>query len=149
MAEVAKLLSHFYIPGVDQAVEKELAKDWADDLAHFSPSAVKDACAEWRRYKRQRPNIADMRELCATHQRILDSKAVATLSPPKSFPAYDPGPLTQEQTNKIKLWWTAWREIGMFPFTGETMDAFKDRIRVRANQIDPNAGWRIPGEPLR
>ena len=49
---------------------------------------------------------------------------------------------------EMKAWFRAWREC--FPaFSEENLDAFKERIRSRAKELNPNVTWQIPGESLR
>ena len=45
-------------------VEQMVALDWAEDLDEFPNWAIDQAARTWRRTKKWRPSIAEMRALC-------------------------------------------------------------------------------------
>ncbi|WP_147395335.1 hypothetical protein [Azospirillum cavernae] len=49
---------------VDPAVERMVASDWAEDLGEYPQWAVDQAVRVWRRTKKWRPTIMEMRALC-------------------------------------------------------------------------------------
>ncbi|MBK1839123.1 hypothetical protein JHL17_17060 [Azospirillum sp. YIM B02556] len=64
LGRVLTLLSHFPAKGLSPEVERMMALDWAEDLGEY-PAWVLDAAARsWRRSRKWRPSIAEMRALC-------------------------------------------------------------------------------------
>ena len=61
--EIAKLLAHYYIPGLDPALEKAVARDWVRLLSEFAPEEVSKSCEKWLKTESRRPTIADIRGL--------------------------------------------------------------------------------------
>ena len=61
--EIAKLLSHYYIPGLDPAMEEAVAMDWVRLLADLKPDEVSGAADKWLKTEPRRPTIADIRAL--------------------------------------------------------------------------------------
>ena len=49
---------------LDPAVERMVASDWAEDLGEYPQWAVDQAVRVWRRTKKWRPTIVEMRALC-------------------------------------------------------------------------------------
>ncbi|WP_137107804.1 hypothetical protein [Azospirillum argentinense] len=49
---------------LDPAVERMVASDWAEDLGEYPQWAVDQAVRVWRRTKKWRPTIMEMRSLC-------------------------------------------------------------------------------------
>ena len=49
---------------LDPAVERMVASDWAEDLGEYPQWAVDQAVRVWRRTKKWRPTIMEMRALC-------------------------------------------------------------------------------------
>lgn len=49
---------------LDPAVERMVASDWAEDLGEYPQWAVDQAVRIWRRTKKWRPTIMEMRALC-------------------------------------------------------------------------------------
>jgi hypothetical protein len=64
LARVLALLSHFPMKGLSAEVEQMVALDWAEDLGEFPIWAVDQAARVWRRTRKWRPSIAEMRDLC-------------------------------------------------------------------------------------
>lgn len=64
LARVLALLSHFPAKGLTPDVEQMVALDWAEDLSEFPAWAIDQAARTWRRSKKWRPSIAEMRGLC-------------------------------------------------------------------------------------
>lgn len=64
LARVLALLSHFPMKGLSAEVEQMVALDWAEDLGEFPIWAVDQAARTWRRTRKWRPSIAEMRDLC-------------------------------------------------------------------------------------
>lgn len=64
LARVLGLLSHFPMKGLSAEVEQMVALDWAEDLGEFPIWAVDQAARTWRRTRKWRPSIAEMRDLC-------------------------------------------------------------------------------------
>lgn len=64
LARVLALLSHFPAKGLPAPVEEMVALDWADDLGEFPAWAIDQAARTWRRTRKWRPSIAEMRALC-------------------------------------------------------------------------------------
>ena len=64
LARVLALLSHYPAKGLSPEVEQMVALDWAEDLGEFPAWAVDRAARIWRRTRKWRPSIAEMRELC-------------------------------------------------------------------------------------
>ncbi len=65
LGRVLALLSHFPARGMSPEVEQAMAADWAEDLADYPLWAVEQAARQWRRTRKWRPTIAEMRDLCA------------------------------------------------------------------------------------
>lgn len=64
LARVLALLSHFPGKGLPAPVEEMVALDWADDLGEFPGWAIDQAARVWRRTRKWRPSITEMRTLC-------------------------------------------------------------------------------------
>lgn len=64
LARVLALLSHYPAKGLSPEVEQMVALDWAEDLGEFPAWAVDRAARIWRRTRKWRPSIAEMRDLC-------------------------------------------------------------------------------------
>ena len=64
LARVLALLSHYPAKGTAPEVEHLVALDWAEDLGEFPSWAVDAAARSWRRTRKWRPSIAEMRALC-------------------------------------------------------------------------------------
>ncbi|GAA4256653.1 hypothetical protein [Azospirillum formosense] len=64
LGRVLALLSHFPAKGLTPDVEQLVAMDWVEDLGEFPAWAIDDAARAWRRTKKWRPSIAEMRALC-------------------------------------------------------------------------------------
>ncbi|MDQ2105134.1 hypothetical protein [Azospirillum isscasi] len=64
LARVLALLSHYPAKGTAPEVEHLVALDWAEDLGEFPAWAVDAAARSWRRTRKWRPSIAEMRALC-------------------------------------------------------------------------------------
>lgn len=64
LALISTLLSHFWTAAEPAAVREAQLADWLADLEGYTPKAVGDACAEYRRAHTKRPTIADIRQIC-------------------------------------------------------------------------------------
>ena len=64
LGRVLALLSHFPAKGLTPDVEQMVALDWAEDLGEFPGWAIDHAARTWRRSRKWRPSIAEMRALC-------------------------------------------------------------------------------------
>ncbi|MCW2240395.1 hypothetical protein [Azospirillum canadense] len=64
LARVFALLSHFPAKGMTPDAERLVALDWAEDLGEYPAWAIDAAARAWRRTKKWRPSIAEMRALC-------------------------------------------------------------------------------------
>ncbi|HYF89513.1 hypothetical protein [Azospirillum sp.] len=64
LGRVLALLSHYPAKGLTPEVEQLVAMDWVEDLGEFSGWAIDQAARTWRRTKKWRPSIAEMRALC-------------------------------------------------------------------------------------
>lgn len=64
LARVLALLSHYPSKALTPDVEQMIALDWAEDLGEFPIWAIDQAARTWRRTKKWRPSIAEMRALC-------------------------------------------------------------------------------------
>jgi len=64
LARVLALLSHFPAKGMTPDIERLVALDWAEDLGEYPAWAIDAAARAWRRTKKWRPSIAEMRALC-------------------------------------------------------------------------------------
>ncbi|CAO3456709.1 hypothetical protein [Azospirillum argentinense] len=64
LGRVLALLSHFPAKGLTPDVEQLVAMDWVEDLGEFPVWAIDAAARAWRRTKKWRPSIAEMRALC-------------------------------------------------------------------------------------
>lgn len=74
LGRVMALLSHFPAKGLTPDIEQLVAMDWAEDLGEFPVWAVDSAARTWRRTRKWRPSIAEMRALCeeaCVHERAL------------------------------------------------------------------------------
>lgn len=64
LGRILALLSHYPAKGLTPDVEQLVAMDWAEDLGEFPGWAIDQAARTWRRTKKWRPSIAEMRALC-------------------------------------------------------------------------------------
>ena len=64
LARILALLSHFRAEPNPPQVEQMIADDWAEDLGEFPIWAVEQACRQWRRTRKWRPQICEMVALC-------------------------------------------------------------------------------------
>lgn len=64
LARVLALLSHYPAKGMTPDVERMVALDWAEDLGEYPAWAIDATARAWRRSKKWRPSIAEMRALC-------------------------------------------------------------------------------------
>ncbi len=64
LGRVLALLSHYPAKATTPDVERLLAMDWADDLGEFPAWAIDHAARVWRRSRKWRPSIAEIRSLC-------------------------------------------------------------------------------------
>ncbi len=64
LGRILALLSHYPAKATSPEVEQLLAMDWADDLGEFPAWAIDQAARSWRRSRKWRPSIAEMRALC-------------------------------------------------------------------------------------
>ena len=66
LARVLALLSHYRQEANPSQVEFIIAEDWADDLGEYPAWAVEEAARRWRRTRKFRPAICEIRELAET-----------------------------------------------------------------------------------
>ena len=64
LGRVLALLSHYPAKGLTPEVEQLVAMDWVEDLGEFPAWVIDSAARAWRRSKKFRPSIAEMRALC-------------------------------------------------------------------------------------
>ncbi len=64
LTRVLALLSHYRSDPNPPEVEFLIAEDWADDLAEFPAWAVDEAAREWRRSRKFKPQICEIRDAC-------------------------------------------------------------------------------------
>jgi len=64
LGRLLALLSHYPAKGLTPDVEQLVAMDWVEDLGEFPTWAIDQAARTWRRTKKWRPSIAEMRALC-------------------------------------------------------------------------------------
>ncbi|AWU96814.1 hypothetical protein [Azospirillum ramasamyi] len=64
LGRVLTLLSHFPAKGLSPEVERMMALDWAEDLGEYPAWVIDAAARNWRRSRKWRPSIAEMRALC-------------------------------------------------------------------------------------
>jgi hypothetical protein len=69
---------------------REQVIDWIDDLVEFGPTAVADACREWRRDFDRRPTPANIRRLCIAAQNRRREDEMRRLPPPPPPPEPEP-----------------------------------------------------------
>ncbi|MBF5093674.1 hypothetical protein F1643_03310 [Azospirillum sp. INR13] len=76
LGRVLTLLSHFPAKGLSPEVERMMALDWAEDLGEYPAWVIDAAARSWRRSRKWRPSIAEMRilceELCAPERALAD-----------------------------------------------------------------------------
>lgn len=64
LARVLTLLSHYRAESLAPQVEALVADDWATDLGEYPMWAISSAAATWRRTRKWRPQICEIRALC-------------------------------------------------------------------------------------
>ncbi len=64
LARVLALLSHYRSEPNPPQVEIAIADDWAQDLGEFPIWAVEEAARTWRRTRKFKPQICEIRDLC-------------------------------------------------------------------------------------
>lgn len=64
LTRVLALLSHYRAEANPPQVERLMAEDWAEDLQDYPMEAIEHAARWWRRNKKFRPAICEIRELC-------------------------------------------------------------------------------------
>ncbi|PWC88487.1 hypothetical protein TSH100_07785 [Azospirillum sp. TSH100] len=89
LGRVLTLLSHFPAKGLSPEVERMMALDWADDLGEYPGWVIDAAARSWRRSRKWRPSIAEMRalceEICAPERALADRlQALADAAPRKA-----------------------------------------------------------------
>ncbi len=76
LARILALLSHYPAKSMAPDVEQLIALDWASDLGEYPAWAIDAAVRTWRRTKKWRPSIAEMRaiceEMCAQERALAD-----------------------------------------------------------------------------
>ncbi|BAI74664.1 hypothetical protein AZL_b00010 (plasmid) [Azospirillum sp. B510] len=88
LGRVLTLLSHFPAKGLSPEIERMMALDWAEDLGEYPAWVIDAAARHWRRSRKWRPSIAEMRalceELCAPERGLADRLgALAAAAPPE------------------------------------------------------------------
>jgi hypothetical protein len=74
LTRILVLLSHFRSDPNPPEVEYVIAQDWAEDLGEFPAWVVEEAARQWRRAKKFKPQICEIREACeriAARERML------------------------------------------------------------------------------
>jgi hypothetical protein len=64
LTRILALLSHYRPDPNPPEVEYAIAQDWAEDLGEFPGWVVEEAARQWRRTKKFKPQICEMREAC-------------------------------------------------------------------------------------
>ena len=64
LARILALLSHYRADPHPPEVEYVIAQDWAEDLGEFPAWAVDEAARQWRRTRRFKPQICEIRAAC-------------------------------------------------------------------------------------
>lgn len=86
LGRVLALLSHYPAKTTAPEVEQMIALDWAEDLGEFPAWAVDQAARVWRRTRKWRPSIAEMRalcdEACRRERRLADRLALLAAAKP-------------------------------------------------------------------
>lgn len=85
LGRVLTLLSHFPAKGLSPEVERMMALDWAEDLGEYPAWVIDAAARNWRRSRKWRPSIAEMRalceELCAPERALADRLGALAAAP--------------------------------------------------------------------
>lgn len=96
LGRILALLSHYPAKATSPEVEQLLAMDWADDLGEFPAWAIDQAARSWRRSRKWRPSIAEMRALCedacASERALADRLRAVTRAVPLGDDARSPRP---------------------------------------------------------
>ena len=137
--------------GVQKAYEID---DWCQVLIDIPFAHVENAMLEYmgtcdnltEHGTLRRIAPAAIREKAWQLKQVEELRNAPRLPPPVR--SYDEPYTDVVPREQMLAWWQAWRECGLAA-KGEELDAYKLRIRTRANEINPDCGWRIPGEPLR
>lgn len=94
LGRVLTLLSHFPAKGLSPEVERMMALDWADDLGEYPAWVIDAAARNWRRSRKWRPSIAEMRalceEICAPERALADRLQALADAAPREAAAPDP-----------------------------------------------------------
>lgn len=94
LGRVLTLLSHFPAKGLSPEVERMMALDWADDLGEYPAWVIDAAARSWRRSRKWRPSIAEMRtlceEICAPERALADRLQALADAAPREAAAPDP-----------------------------------------------------------
>lgn len=87
LGRVLTLLSHFPAKGLSPEVERMMALDWAEDLGEYPAWVIDAAARSWRRSRKWRPSIAEMRalceELCAPERALADRLGTLAAAAPR------------------------------------------------------------------
>ena len=88
LGRVLTLLSHFPAKGLSPEVERMMALDWAEDLGEYPAWVIDAAARSWRRSRKWRPSIAEMRalceELCAPERALADRLGSLAAAAPRN-----------------------------------------------------------------
>lgn len=94
LGRVLTLLSHFPAKGLSPEVERMMALDWADDLGEYPAWVIDAAARSWRRSRKWRPSIAEMRalceEICAPERALAGRLQALADAAPREVAAPDP-----------------------------------------------------------
>ncbi len=94
LGRVLTLLSHFPAKGLSPDVERMMALDWADDLGEYPAWVIDAAARNWRRSRKWRPSIAEMRalceEICAPERALADRLQALGDAAPREATAPEP-----------------------------------------------------------
>ncbi|WP_448208148.1 hypothetical protein [Azospirillum sp. sgz302134] len=98
LGRILALLSHYPAKGLTPDVEQLVALDWVEDLGEFPAWAIDAAARSWRRTKKWRPSIAEMRALCeeaCAKERTLARRLRSIAGGPQRTGRDAPQPLVQ------------------------------------------------------
>jgi hypothetical protein len=76
LARIFALLAHYRSDPLPPSIERYVAEDWLEDMSEFPLWAIDRAARTWRRTKKFKPQISEMRSLC--QQEIWDISSERT-----------------------------------------------------------------------
>lgn len=105
LGRVLALLSHYPAKATTPDVERLLAMDWADDLGEFPSWAIDHAARVWRRTRKWRPSIAEIRALCedaCAAERALADRLRAVAMAGEAAPSREGAPVHRLLTGAVR-----------------------------------------------